>query len=117
MIGRKILEAALPGQQITDEQAATAEKLAFEHAAHSIDDMQHRMEHLLGLRLLDALADPNASASHINSAMKWIENQRDKNTSKRPDEHPLAAAMANAREAMREGGKLPDIDEYAEEQT
>lgn len=115
MIGRQVLEQAMPEADITDQAAATAEKMIFDFAVKDIDDMQQRMEHLLGLRLLEALADPNASASHINSAMKWIENQKDKNKDQ-SEEHPLAAAMANARQAMREGGKLPDIDEYAEDQ-
>lgn len=117
MIGRQVLQAALPDAEVTDHAAAVAEKQILDFAVKDIDDMQQRMEHLLGLRLLDAIADPNASASLINSAMKWIENQRDKKKADQSEEHPLAAAMENARQAMREGGKLPEHDEYAEDQT
>lgn len=112
MIGRKLLEEV--GFEPSDEQATAAERIILDFAVKDIEDLRQRMAHLLGLRLLDAIADPAASASHLNSAMRWLE-QSAAMKDQPEDDNPMAAAIRNAREALREGGKLPDFEEYSGE--
>lgn len=110
MIGREVLTKAMPEADVTEQHAQTATKLILDFAVKDIADLRDRMTHLLGLRLLDAIRDPGASASHLNAAMKWLEQtspQQDKPS------NPMLDAINNAKQAMQEGGKLPDLDEYA----
>lgn len=113
MIGKQTLEAA--GIDPTPEQCDAAEKVILQFAVKDIPALRDRMTHLLGLRLLDAIADPNTTASHLNAAMKWLEQTDPKQN--QPEDNPMLAAIQNARQAMQEGGKLPEIDEYAEDAT
>jgi len=113
MIGRQVLEAAMPEHDITDEQADKAERLILAYATQTSKDLEHRVEELLGRRLVEALADPNAPAAIINAAMKWLENRKPGND--QPKDNPMAGAIEAAAQACKEGGKLPDIDDYAED--
>lgn len=109
MIARKILEDACIS--FNTAQAEAVEKAILDFAVKDIQDLRERMMHLIGLRLIDAMMDPSASASHMNAAMKWIEQTREKDQPEEPN--PMLAAIRNAQKAMSAGGKLPTLDEYA----
>lgn len=116
MIGRQAVEAALRNCTVTGSiDYDAAERAILQFAIKDIDDLTERMEQLVGLRLIDAIADPGANASIINSGMRWLETR--KNTNDQPNINPQAAAIENARSAMKEGGKLPELDLYAEDPT
>ena len=112
MIGRDLLDAVLDPAAVTDQMAEHAENIILAFAVKDLPTLRERMEHMVGLRLYDALRDPQTSASHINAAMRWLE-QTNPDRQGRPEEDPVAAAIRRARPALAAGGKLPEDDPEA----
>lgn len=115
MIAKQILDAIQPLLEldgdtvvIPDRAVNEAQKLILAFAAKDIDDLHDHVTFLAGLRVKEALMDPDASAAHINAAMKWLGQAKPQTAE---DKTPQQIAMENAIAAMQKGGKLPPPEE------